>query len=108
MTKLCKKKKGKKLKAIKLTKVSTHEHNLLHLLFICQYKGVLESFVTNLESLHGGLDFADLLMEQENLTIFSAFPWAQSGEGDRWKSIKNEIEVSLQYPTFTERSNVED
>lgn len=84
----------------RLSKVTKHEHNLLFLLLVAQSKGLLASFCHLLEEMHGGLDYADLLMEQENLTIYSAFPWAQSGNEGQWKQLKNEIQYLAQYPTY--------
>lgn len=85
---------------VKLSKVTQHEHNLLHTMFIAERKGLLTAFIHNLEHMHGGLDFADLLMKQNNLTIFSAFPWQQTGEESTWKQLKNDIAVSAQYPEY--------
>lgn len=85
---------------LKLSKVSVHEHNLLHLLLIAEVKGKLNAFMYNLDYMHGGLDYADLLIEQNNFTIFSAFPWAQTGDEGCWKQLKNDVAVSLQYPTY--------
>ena len=97
---MAKKKKPVSMHKVRLSKVSKHEHNLLHTLFIAARKDLLSAFVHNLEYMHNGLDFADLLMEQENLTIFSAFPWQQTGQEGTWKQLKNDIAVSAQYPEY--------
>ena len=98
-------KKSKVRKPIKLTKITNYQHKLLHTLLVTESKGLLDRFISNIETLHGGLDFADVLEKQENLTIFSAFPWEQTGEPNTWKQLKNDIAVSLQYPEFRGTTN---
>lgn len=75
-------------------KLPAHEQSLLHTLMVCASLDKLDSFTQNLEKLNNGFEYADTLLRDENLTIYSAFPWNQTEASYQWANVRDEINAS--------------